>query len=160
MSKDLTGDFALDTHAGLAGQLAHVLGALIGEVMRHSARDMLCLMQREDLSMPRVTALMMLDRCGVASISAVSQHLNLSLGATSHLVDQLVERGSVTRAEAAEDRRQKHLALTATGRALAAEVRRARTEELARRLEQLPAPLLESALAALAEVQAQLRAAE
>jgi DNA-binding MarR family transcriptional regulator len=160
MSKELPEESVPCTGSSLAQQLAQALGALIGEVMRHSARDMLCLMQREDLSMPRVTALMMLDRCGVASISAVSQHLNLSLGATSHLVDQLVERGFVTRAEATEDRRQKHLALTAAGRALAAEVRRARTEELARRLEQLPAPLLESALAALAEVQAQLRAAE
>lgn len=143
----------------LAQRLGATLGALMSEIMQYSARDTLRLIQREEMSMPRMTAIMMLWRCGTASISDISRHLNLSLGATSHLVDKLVEDGFVTRAEAAEDRRQKHVALTERGRAFAAEVRRVRVGELTRRLGQLPAPLLARALAALEDVQAHLRGA-
>jgi MarR family transcriptional regulator, organic hydroperoxide resistance regulator len=141
----------------LAGQLGRTLGVLMGEIMQYSSRDILSLLQREDLSMPRMTAIMMLSRRETASISDISKHLNLSLGATSHLVDKLVDAGFVTRAEDPEDRRQKHVALTERGQEFARQVRRVRVEELTRRLEQLPAPLLESALASLEAVQAQLR---
>jgi DNA-binding MarR family transcriptional regulator len=144
----------------LAAQTGEALGRLMGEIMQHSARDILCLLQREDLSMPRMTALMMLSRRGTASISDISKHLNLSLGATSHLVDKLVESGFVTRAEDPEDRRQKHVALTERGRAFAQEVRRVRVEEVTRRLEHLPAPLLASSLATLDELLACLRSAD
>ncbi|MEN9934185.1 MAG: hypothetical protein RLZZ387_764 [Chloroflexota bacterium] len=148
-----------DDNTELARRVGHALGSLLADVMQYSARDMLSLVQREDLSMPRMTTLMMLARCDGASISDIKQHLNLSLGATSHLVDKLVDGGFVTRAEATEDRRQKHVALTERGRTFAEEVRRIRVEELTRRLAQLPVPLLEEAMAVLGEVQAHLRGA-
>lgn len=144
----------------LAEHVGAQLGALMGEIMQSSAREILCLLQREGMSMPRMTALMMLSRHGGASISDISRHLNLSLGATSHLVDKLVDDGFVTRAEAAEDRRQKQVAPTERGLAFAEEVRRVRVEELVRRLSHMPAPLLESAGGALAEILAQLRASD
>jgi DNA-binding MarR family transcriptional regulator len=110
--------------------------------------------------MPRMTTLMMLSRHSPASISDISRHLNLSLGATSHLVDRLVDDGFVTRTEAAEDRRQKHVALTGRGERFADEVRRVRVEEMVRRLALLPAPLLSAAQAVLAEVLTELGAAD
>jgi DNA-binding MarR family transcriptional regulator len=149
-------DSESDTYI-LADRLGRVLGGLMGEIMQYSARDILGLLQREDLSMPRMTAIMMLSRRETASISDISKHLNLSLGATSHLVDKLVEAGFVTRAEDPDDRRQKHVALTERGQEFARHVRRVRVEELTRRLEQLPAPLLEAALANLEAVQSHLR---
>jgi MarR family transcriptional regulator, organic hydroperoxide resistance regulator len=151
-------DQALET-AALAGRVGEAIGGLLGEVMQYSAREILCLLQREDLSMPRMTAIMMLRRSGTASISDISRHLNLSLGATSQVVDKLVEAGFVTRAEDPDDRRQKHVALTERGQQFAAEVRRVRVSELTRRLESLPPPLLEHALAVLSDIQAHLRAA-
>ncbi|MFO7168991.1 MAG: MarR family transcriptional regulator [Chloroflexota bacterium] len=146
------------TETGLAQQVGRVLGSLIGLMTQYSTRELLCLMQREDLSLPRLTTLMMLSRRGAASVSDISEHLNLSLGATSHLVDKLVDAGLCTRAEDPEDRRQKHIALTDAGRQMVDEVRRLRVEEMARRLEGLPEPLLASALDVLTAMDAHLRA--
>jgi DNA-binding MarR family transcriptional regulator len=148
------------TETELSRQVGVALGALLGQMLQYSTQAMLRLMQQADLSMPRMTTLMMLSRCGTASVSDISEHLNLSLGATSHLVDKLVEGGLVTRAEAPDDRRQKHIALTGAGLALADEVKRLRVEEMSRRLADLPEPLLERALAVLAELQEQLRAGD
>src|SRR5688572_4667137 len=63
-------------------QLARVLKEFAGEVMRHSARDMGCLIRTRDLSMPQVAALMYLRQHGKASISEIGDYLNLSLAAT------------------------------------------------------------------------------
>ncbi len=65
------------------------------------------MLHKSDLSMPQLVTLLFVRRGGVASISSISQHLNLSLGATSHLVDRLVVAGFVERAEDQNDRRQK-----------------------------------------------------
>src|SRR5215212_3686000 len=98
-----------------------VLSALIAELTRLSACNILRLMQREDLSMPRVVTLLQLQRLGAASISDISAHLNLSLGTTSHLVEQLVAGGFVSRGEDPADRRHKQVALTERGAAFVVE---------------------------------------
>lgn len=138
-------------------RVSDVLSALASEIMRYSASDMMRLMRREELSMPRLVSLMFLDRQGPASISDISEYLNLSLGNTSHLVDQLVCGGYVTRTEGPNDRRLKLVTLTQRGQSFVEEVKRVRVEELARRLEQLPAPVLETVLDAISEVVAHLR---
>jgi len=136
----------------LVKQVSDVLSRFNAEMLRYSAADLLRLMQREDLSMPRAVALKFLKCEGVASISDISNYLNLSLGNTSHIVDQLVCSGYVTRAEDANDRRLKLVALAPKGQAFVQEVEQVRIEELARRLQQLPTPLLETALRVISDV--------
>lgn len=136
----------------LSKKVSDVLSRFNAEMLRYSAADLLRLMQREELSMPRAVALKFLNCEGTASISDISDYLNLSLGNTSHIVDQLVCSGYVTRAEDATDRRLKLVALAPKGQAFVQEVEQVRIEEMARRLQRLPAPLLETALGVLSEV--------
>src|SRR4051812_588590 len=99
----------------LSKKVSDVLSRFNAEMLRYSAADLLRLMQREELSMPRAVALKFLKCEGAASISDISDYLNLSLGNTSHIVDQLVCNGYVTRAEDANDRRLKLVALAPKG---------------------------------------------
>lgn len=126
----------------LARRVSDSLALLCGELMKSNMETMLRLLQREDLSMPRMVTLFFLQRHGGSSISHISEHLNLSLAATSQLVEKLVEGGFVMRVEDPDDRRQKHVTLTAKGQALNAEVQRIRSEELARRMADVPQALL------------------
>jgi DNA-binding MarR family transcriptional regulator len=104
---------------------------------------MLQLMQREGLSMPRLATVMFLERHGQQTISEISEYLNLTLGTTSHIVDQLVEGGYVERHECREDRRQKRVSLSERGRTFMNEIQQARLVDLSRQLQRLPDPLLE-----------------
>lgn len=146
--------------AEAARRLSDVLSAFAGELMRYSMGDVLKLLRREDLSMPRLVALMYVDRRGAASISDINEYLNLSLGTTSHIVDQLVCGGYASRTEDPHDRRLKQIALTPTGQAFVEEVKRTRVAEMARRLEDLPPDTLERALAAMGDVVEHLRRAQ
>ncbi len=142
----------------LSKQVSDVLGRFATELLRYSTTDILRLMQREELSLPRVVALMFLDRQGTASISDISNYLNLSLGNTSSIVDQLVCSGYVTRAEDPNDRRLKVVTLTTKGQAFVQEVKQARIAEMALRLKNLPASLLESTVVVMSAVLEHLQA--
>jgi DNA-binding MarR family transcriptional regulator len=141
-----------------AQQLSLALREFTAEVMKHSVCNLMRLMRQADLSMPRVVTLMYLKRDGAASISKIGEYLNLALGTTSHIVDQLVVGGFVSRVEDPADRRHKQVALTDKGRSFVAQVEQARIEELGRRLALLPPPLLGAALEVMSEVTAHLRA--
>ncbi len=117
----------------------------MSEMSRVSATDVLWLLQREGLSMSRALALMFLAHENMASISDISSYLNLSLGNTSHVVDQLVCGGYVTRTEDLNDRRLRQVTLTAKGHAFVQEVKQVRIRDLAQRLDCLPLALLQSA---------------
>ena len=72
-----------------------------------------------DLSFSQVRILGVLARdVERASVKELAGTLGLSLAATSRSVDGLVQRGYVTRAEDADDRRMKRIAATGHGRAL------------------------------------------
>ncbi len=146
------------SETGLSQQVSDVLGRFATELLRYSTTDILRLMQREDLSLPRVVALMFLDRQGTASISDISNYLNLSLGNTSSIVDQLVCSGYVTRTEDPHDRRLKVVTLTTKGQAFVQEVKQARIAEMAQRLKNLPASLLESTVVVMSAVLEHLEA--
>jgi DNA-binding MarR family transcriptional regulator len=141
-------------------QLAHLLRDFVATVMRHSACDTLHIMRRVELSMPQLVALWFLRRAGTATISDIREHLNLSLAATSHLVDRLVLSGFVTRSEASADRRHKDVMLTAGGRVLLDEIEQARVAELAQHLATMPPAQLATTIGALADVLAFLQSAE
>ena len=133
-------------------QLKVVVGRFTAELMNRSMGDVLQIVRRADLSLPRMVTLTYLSRHSGASISEIGDYLNLSLGATSHLVDQLVEHGYVTRFESLIDRRHKQVEITVKGRELVDEMRQARADEAARLLGELPAPLLATLSTTLSEV--------
>lgn len=140
--------------------IAQVLQDFAAELMKHSTGDMLHLMRRAELSMPQLVTLMFLHRHGPASLGHIRAHLGLTLGATSHLVDRLVDAQFVSRREDPQDRRQKQIALSDAGQVLVADAKRARVEDMARQLAHLPAPLLERLINSMTEIASYLRTAD
>src|SRR5262245_56154626 len=114
----------------------------MAEVLRYDTDDMRRLLQREELSLARIGALNFVERRGSASISEISACLDLSLGNTSMLVDKLVCKGFVTRAEDANDRRHKLVQLTDKGQELIAELRATRVNHVVQSMLLLPPELL------------------
>ncbi len=86
------------------------------------------------ISVPQFRVLTFLERRPGGSLSDAAERVGLSLPAMSRLIDGLVERGLLTREDAAEDRRRVSLRITDAGRAL---VRTAREGALARLAEVL-----------------------
>jgi len=118
-----------------------LVGTLMGLVHRRSAGGTLALMNEAGLTMAQMVALYVLDHLGPQSVTAIASFLNLSPAATSHLVDRLVTGGFVGRTEDQTDRRQKRIAITAAGRALAARVHEERAREFASALALVSADL-------------------
>ncbi len=137
-------------------QLSELLSMFMTEILRYDTADMLRLLKREDLSMPRIAALNIVERQGAASISEICAYLNLSLGNTSILIDKLVCRGFVTRIEDVSDRRHKLVRLTEKGQALIHELRATRVNSVVQRMLLLPPDLLERVIDVLRDVTEQL----
>jgi DNA-binding MarR family transcriptional regulator len=71
-----------------------------------------------ELSTSQFVALLLLRDEGAVSVSTIADHLRLSRGATSSLVERLVRRKMVRRTEDPSNRRQKRVDLSADGRRL------------------------------------------
>lgn len=123
-----------------------------------SVGSVLAILREADLSLPRLVALTYLYKAGPASISQICEHLNLALGTTSHVVDQLVQGDYVERREAEQDRRLKAVSLTAAGQALVERFLDLRRSEAAQRLERLSPELSMRLATVLAEVMVELHA--
>lgn len=72
-------------------------------------------MGEKNLSFSQVAALHIIDREHSVPIQEISQRLNLSISATSRLIDDLVKQGLLDRKEDEENRRSKILTLTSEG---------------------------------------------
>ena len=72
-------------------------------------------MSEESLSFSQVAALHIIDQSKSISIQEIASRLNLSLSATSRLVDDLVKTDFIDRIEDQENRRSKILTLTPHG---------------------------------------------
>ncbi len=70
----------------------------------------------EDLSFSQVAAMHIIDRENVININDISGRLNLSVSATSRLIDELVKKELVERREDQENRRSKNLSPTKKGK--------------------------------------------
>lgn len=70
----------------------------------------------ENLSFSQVTALHIIDVEKSININDIASRLNLSLSATSRLVDELVKKNLIARNENIENRRAKILSLTGDGK--------------------------------------------
>lgn len=70
----------------------------------------------ENLSFSQVAALHIIDREGVVNVNDISTSLNLSMSATSRMIDELVKKDLIERKEDQESRRAKTLSLTTSGK--------------------------------------------
>lgn len=110
------------TIAPTTAECAHALLEIVPEVMqeiRHHVRTQ----RGRDLSVLQLRALAFLDRHPGAPLSAVADHVGLTLPSMSTQVSNLVERALISRTTSATDRRYVSLQLTERGATVLATVR-------------------------------------
>lgn len=107
----------------------------------------------ENLSFSQVAALHILDQAKSISIQDISLRLNLSLSATSRLVDDLVKTEFIERVEDQQNRRSKILTLTPHGQAFLDKLSEERVRMIRSTAESLPQKLSTKILDALSIVQ-------
>ena len=83
------------------------------------------------LSIPQFRALCFVERYDGASLSAVAEHLDLSLPTVSRMVNGLVERGYMQRRSSTDDRRHVSLSLRPRGQSVMQAARNATQQFLA-----------------------------
>ena len=71
-----------------------------------------------ELTLSQLAALLVLGEAGPQTVSAIADRVGLSRAATSHLVERLVRRKLLHRAEDPDDRRQKRVTLARSGERL------------------------------------------
>jgi DNA-binding MarR family transcriptional regulator len=137
-----------------AVSLVDVLGGLFCNVNRLSQHDLLTAVDEHDLSITQVKVLFALDRLGAQTPGAIARELPLSPAATSRACDGLHRLGFIQRSEDANDRRVRHLALTAEGANLVDRLRQTRSgliERVSALLDEGEQARLAAALAPLVE---------
>ena len=92
-----------------------------------------------DLTVPQFRTLAFVDRNEGASLSAVANHMGLTLPSTSRLVDVLIARGMLTREDNPADRRRVKLGVTNHGLTILETSRRGTLTYLAGKLASLSA---------------------
>jgi MarR family transcriptional regulator for hemolysin len=92
-----------------------------------------------DLTVPQFRTLAFVDRNEGASLSAVANHMGLTLPSTSKLVDGLIARGMLTREDNVADRRRVKLGVTNHGLVILETSRRGTLNYLADKIASLSA---------------------
>lgn len=129
-------------------QSAEALLDTVPLVMR-TVRQLMREQGSTDLSVPQFRALGFVDRHPETSVSAVAEHLGLSVAATSRLVDALVARGLVLRQVSAVDRRFVTLVLSPEGATVREKARRYTAQQLAAKMSDLSQAERANVMAAL-----------
>jgi DNA-binding MarR family transcriptional regulator len=111
-------------HQMLARSLSQFRRAIVREFVFNILRTFVDF----DYSLPQLATLLLLDEEGELTIKQVSEILGRSVSATSRLLDQLVERGMVSRREDQHDRRTKRIAITEQGSRLIATLEQRRAD--------------------------------
>jgi DNA-binding MarR family transcriptional regulator len=114
--------------AAPARLLGDLLQDFIGRVAHRSGRT-LSILSQASVTLQQVILLRRLDEMRESTVSALAERLGMSLPSVSQMVDRLHRLGLVSRTEAGDDRRKKHIALTPGGRALIDLLETARAEE-------------------------------
>ncbi len=96
-----------------------------------------------DLTVPQFRTLAFVDRNEGASLSAVANHMGLTLPSTSRLVDGLIARGMLTREDNPADRRRLKLGVTNHGLTILETSRRGTLTYLANKIASLSAEDME-----------------
>ena len=102
-----------------------------------------------ELTPPQFWALHTLRDLGTTKMSPLADHLGLSMGAASTLIDRLVSRGLVERCADASDRRAVYVSLTDKGREVFQQAAGARVEVARLVFKQLPPETREQFLTGL-----------
>ena len=121
-----------------AAQCARELLDVVPAVMR-PLRQQMRSHRAAGLSVPQFRALCFVERYDGASLSAVADHLDLSLPTVSRMVNGLVERGYMQRRSSEDDRRHVSLSLRARGQAVMRQARNATQDFLMQKLRHLTA---------------------
>jgi DNA-binding MarR family transcriptional regulator len=148
-------EFTAETSA--AERISKLLRELMSMIIQRSAGEMMCLMSEMGLSMPQMVTLHILRDRGPQTISAIADKLDLSLAATSHLVERMVQQRLVSRSEDAVDRRQKRVSIGDGGRAVLDRLIEARFREASQMMAALPAELRGQLAVALEQAVVQLK---
>ncbi len=131
-------------------EVGALLLALVDRVS-HRGGATLSLMSEAALTLPQVLFLTRLRQAGQSTPSELAERLNMSLPATSQMVDRLFKLGFLSRAEDEDDRRRKRLAVTPAAERLLDKLGRARAAEYAKGTERLSPALRRELAAALAK---------
>jgi len=126
------------SNATTAADCARELLDVVPAVMR-PLRQQMRSHRAAGLSVPQFRALCFVERYDGASLSAVADHLDLSLPTVSRMVNGLVERGYMQRRSSEDDRRHVSLSLRARGQAVMREARSATQSFLMQKLRHLTA---------------------
>lgn len=103
----------------------------------------------ENLSFSQVAALHIIDQVESISIQDISTRLNLSLSATSRLIDDLVRTDFIDRVEDQENRRSKILTLTPHGKSFLDKLSVERVKMIRSTAESLPKKISAKVISAL-----------
>jgi DNA-binding MarR family transcriptional regulator len=115
----------------------NVLKQWIEVLMRRSMRNFIHYAREKGLSMSQINALFYLSRQGCSGVTDLGDHLGVTSGAASQMLERLVQMGLILRSEDPNDRRVKQIVLTDAGRLVLQEGIRARQgwlDDLAGRL--------------------------
>jgi DNA-binding MarR family transcriptional regulator len=121
--------------------LAGDLFALVVYLHKNCNSDLFEAVGQLELSLSQIKLLHFLeDAAGPITLKEGAELVRVSLPAASRLVDDLVRRGFVARAEDTEDRRMKRLTSTEAGRAVTRRLNAARLTGLTQFIESLTEP--------------------
>jgi DNA-binding MarR family transcriptional regulator len=139
-------------------RLGRLVGGFLAALHRYDRGRTLPILHRSGLTTPQLATLEVL-RGGPKTVSALAGELGLSLPATSQMVDKLVRKRLVRRAEGLTDRRQRSVVVTSRGRTLMDGIDDARAARFEASLAALPASTRARLDAALADAVRALQAA-
>jgi DNA-binding MarR family transcriptional regulator len=137
------------TDQTISPHLTDLLRTITRMFGRRAFGETLNLIQGADLSVSQLGALIVTQREGPLSLTALSEGLGMSLSNTSYLTEQLVKRGLLSRAEDHTDRRQKVIAISPAAADLLDQIVQVRINSIEASMTAVPAELrqqLESVL--------------
>jgi DNA-binding MarR family transcriptional regulator len=115
----------------------HLVWAMVNRLNETGQSTALAAIHETGLTLPQTVVLHILRR-GPSRISALADHLQMSMSATSTLVQRLFEDQLISRDEDPDDRRQKRVELTRKGINVIDRIDRERGDGVARGLAKLP----------------------
>jgi DNA-binding MarR family transcriptional regulator len=101
-----------------ANEITLALREWVEASTQQSMQERMRYVKATGLSMPQFGVLMHLFHGGGCAVSDIGKHMSTSNAAASQLIDGLVEKGLIERAENPADRRAKQITLSKTGRTL------------------------------------------
>jgi DNA-binding MarR family transcriptional regulator len=142
------------SNSATAADCAREVLEVVPAVMR-PLRQQMRSHRAEGLSVPQFRSLCGVERYDGASLSAVADHLDLSLPTVSRMVNGLVQRGYLQRKSSEDDRRHMRLSIRPRGKAVMQAARAATQEFFIEKFQSLTAgqrSALVSAMRALRDV--------